>query len=189
MTKKTMSLESQVKGYWTRRDNNSVDGLALIDSCIKRFAEHGDWDALSRFYVGSLKVGQGPAIARIIRAAFGDKVKFHLDAKHDTGGKFSKKNWPDAVFPLHESNTYSLIAEAVANKQGWDHKVFQKSLMEAMPKEKTQRVVSEESKKAVVKHLMTYTSKLVDDGFNVGEIIARLQKELAAAQVTVKAVA
>lgn len=181
------SLESQVKGYWTRRDKNSVQGLVLVNKCIQRFAEHGDWDHLARFYVGALKVGQGPAIGRIIRAAFGDKVKFKLNAKHSAGGQFSKHNWPDAVFPLHESNTYSLISEAIAANQGWDHKAFQKTLMEAMPKEKAKRVASEESKAKVVKHLVAYTDKLKEDGFNVGEILERLQKELVAKTVTVKA--
>lgn len=183
------SLESQVKGYWTRRDKTSVQGLILVNSCIQRFAEHGDWDHLARFYVGALKVGQGAAIGRIIRAAFGDKVKFKVDAKHSAGGKFTKVNWPDAAFPLHESNSYSLITEAIAANQGWDHKIFQKALSEALPTVKAARVANDAAKAKVLKHLVSYTDKLKEDGFNVGEILEMLQKELVAKTVTVKAAA
>jgi hypothetical protein len=44
--------------------------------------------------------------------------------------------------------------------------------------------VTDEAKTKVVKHLKTYADKLRADGFNVGEIIAMLQKELAAEVVT-----
>lgn len=181
---KEQSLESKVKTYWTNRDKNSATGLALLDQCINRFAAHGDWDHLARFYVAALRVNQGPAIKRVIRAAFGDSVKFSLDSKHDTGGKFTKVNWPDAVFPLHESNTYGIVTSAVGQGKGWDNKEFQKSLAEALPSVKKERKVTDEAKKKVVKHLKTYTDKLAADGFVVGEILAMLQKELAASVAT-----
>lgn len=176
----TQSLESKVKSYWTLREKNSANGLALLDMCIKRYAEHGDWDHLSRFIVGAMKVGQGPAVKTIIRAAFGNSVKFSLDSKHVTGGKFAKINWPGNSFPLAESNTYGIVTEAVGKGQGWDNKEFQKKIRETLPDTKKARTVSDEQKKKVVKHLLSYTDKLAQDGFNVGEIIAALIQERTA---------
>lgn len=177
---KEMSLEAKVKGYWTGRDRNSAAGLVLLDTCITRCAEHGDWDHLARFYVGALKTGQGPNVKKILRAAFGNCLKFSLDSKHSTGGKFTKVNWPGNSFPLHESNTYSVVRAAISEGKGWDSKDFQKTLSDTLPAiPKKPRVVSDEQKKKVVKHLSTYMDKLTADGFSSGEILSMLQKELA----------
>lgn len=178
---KEMSLESLVKGYWTARDKNSARGLALLDQCITRFAQHGDWDHLSRFYVGALKVGQGPSVKRIIRAAFGQSVKFSLDSKHPTGGKFAKVNWPGVSFPLHESNTYSVVTKAVEQGLGWDSKAFQKALADVLPDlPKKAKTVDAATQTKEAKALAAKLKVLRDAGFDLGALVREAQSLLAA---------
>lgn len=182
-----MSLDSQIKSYWTNRDKNSARGLVLIHDAIKRFAEHGDWDALSRFVTGAMKVGQGPAVKNIIRACFGNHVKWKADSKHDTGGNFTKVNWPGPAFDLSTSNTYGIIRSAVEQGKGWDNKVFQKDLKDALPSvDKKARTVDDASIERAAKHVCTYLKKLEADGFPVGEVLAKVEKERKAAVATVQ---
>jgi len=178
---KELTLESKVKGYWTNRDKNSATGLALLDQCITRFAQHGDWDHLSRFYVGSLKVGQGPAVKRIIRAAFGQSVKFSLDSKHATGGKFTKLNWPGVAFPLHESNTYSVVTKAIEQNLGWDSKAFQKALGDVLPDlPKKGKTVDAATQTKEAKALAAKLKVLRDAGFDLASVVREAQSILAA---------
>ena len=177
---KAVSLDVQVQTLWASRKQNGVDGLALLHKCIERTAKHRDWDALSRFVMSARQHGQGARVGAIIRQAFGDKLTFKANAKHPTGGTFVL-GW-DGEFDLRGSNTYGVIRDAVAKGLSWDDKELGKML----PKpDKAKRQVSEEQVKKVVKHLKSYTDKLKADGFNVGEIIAALQKELAVASAPV----
>lgn len=172
---KTVSLDAQVQTLWANRKQNGVDGLSLLHKCIERAAKR-DWDALSRFVVSARAHGQGARVGGIIRAAFGNKLTFKANAKHATGGTFVI-GW-DGEFPLRESNTYGAIREAVAKGLSWDSKEVGALLPKA---DKAERKATDEQVKKVVKHLKSYTDKLKADGFNVGEVIALLQKELAAA--------
>ena len=179
---KTLSLDVQVQNLWAARKQNGVDGLALLHKCIERTAKHRDWDALARFVMSARQHGQGARVGAIIRCAFGDKITFKANKKHATGGEFVM-GWV-GEFDLRGSNTYGVIRDAVAKGMSWDDKEFGALLPKA---DKAKRQVSEEQVKKVVKHLKTYTDKLKADGFNVGEIIAALQKELAVASAPVGA--
>jgi len=172
---KALSLDVQVQNLWASRKQNGVDGLALLHKCIERTAKHRDWDALSRFVMAARQHGQGARVGAIIRAAFGNKITFKANSKHPTGGTFVM-GW-EGEFDLRGSNTYGAIREAVAKGMSWDDKELGKVLPKA---DKNERKPTDEAVKKVVKHLKTYTDKLKADGFNVGEIIAALQKELAA---------
>lgn len=177
MTKtKEASLDIQAQVYWAGRKANGAEGLALLHACIERCAKHRDWDALSRFLVKAREHGQGTRVATIIRAAFGDKLTFKANSKHPTGGIFTLGWAADKPFPLRESNTYGAVREAVQKGMSWDDKELQKILPKPIKKE---RQATPEQKQKVVKHLKAYTDKLKSDGFNVGEILAMLQKELA----------
>ncbi len=180
MAQKALSLDVQVQHLWASRKQNGIDGLALLHKCIERTAKHRDWDALSRFVIMSRQHGQGSRVGAIIRCAFGDKITFKANAKHPTGGEFIM-GW-QGEFDLRSSNTYGAIREAVAKQLSWDSKEVGAMLPKA---DKVKRVVSDDAKKKVVKHLKTYTDKLKADGFNVGEIIALLQKELASTAIPV----
>lgn len=176
-----MSLESKVRGFWTGRDKNSAYGLKLLDQCITRCAQHGDWDHLSRFIVSAMKVGQGPAVKRIIRAAFGNHLIFSLDSKHPTGGKFTKANWPGVSFPLHESNTYSVVTRAVEKGLGWDSRVFQKALDEVLPKaEKPKKTVDAATQTKEAKALATKLKALREAGFDLAALVREAQALLSA---------
>lgn len=180
MAQKAPSLDVQVQHLWASRKQNGIDGLSLLHKCIERTAKHRDWDALSRFVIMSRQHGQGARVGAIIRCAFGDKITFKANAKHPTGGEFVM-GW-QGEYDLRASNTYGAIREAVQKGMSWDDKELGKML----PKpDKAKRVVSDEQKKKVVKHLKSYTDKLKADGFNVGEIIAMLQKELTVASIPV----
>lgn len=153
---------------------SGTEGLALLHKCIERVANHRDWDALSRFYVSARKFGQGQRVADIIRAAFGQKISFRLNARHATGGTFSLK-W-DGQYDLERSNTYAVIRDAVARGISWDDKDFGRLL----PKqEKGKRIISDEAIQKTVNYLVRYLSNLDRDGFPIGEIISQTQKELA----------
>ena len=176
---KPVSLDVQAQTYWAGRKANGVEGLALLHKCIERTAQHRDWDALSRFLVSARQHGQGARVGAIIRCAFGNAITFKANAKHPTGGTFVL-GW-EGPFNLRGSNTYGVIRDAVAKGMSWDDRELGKVLPKA---DKKTREASDEQKKKVVKHLKTYADKLKADGFNVGEIIAMLQKELAAEVVT-----
>jgi len=176
---KPVSLDVQAQTYWAGRKANGVEGLALLDKCIQRVAKYRDWDALSRFLVSARVHGQGARVSGIIRAAFGDKITFKANAKHPTKGTFVL-GW-EGEFPLNGSNTYGGIREAVAKGLSWDDR----ELGKVLPKpDKKARVVSDEQKAKVVKHLSTYLDKLVADGFSAAEIIAALQKDRASKVVS-----
>jgi hypothetical protein len=177
---KALSLDVQVQTLWASRKQNGIDGLSLLHKCIERTAKHRDWDALSRFVIMSRQHGQGARVGAIIRCAFGDKLTFKANAKHPTGGTFVL-GWM-GEYDLRGSNTYGVIRDAVAKGMSWDDKELGKLLPKA---DKAKRVVSDEQKKKVVKHLKSYTDKLKADGFNVGEIIAMLQKELVSSAMPV----
>lgn len=178
---KEMSLEAMVKGYWTGRDKNSARGLALLDQCITRFAQHGDWDHLSRFVVSAIKVGQGPAVKRIIRVAFGNHVTFSPDSKHATGGKFVKVMWPGVSFPLAERNAYSIITKAVEQGMGWDSRAFQKALDDVLPKaDKPAKKVDAATQTKEAKALAVKLKALREAGFDLASVVREAQSILAA---------
>jgi hypothetical protein len=178
------SLDSKIKAYFLSREKSGRQGLQLLDVCIQRTASQSrDWDGLARFLSASARTGQVDKVRKIIRAAFGDKLKWVASAKHPAGGKFII-GW-DGSFGLLNSPTYALITKAIEQGMGWDDKAFNKILSDAMPTVKKARDgKSPEQVAKVVKHLATYTEKLKADGFDVGEVIAALQKELASKVVS-----
>ena len=172
------SLDKRVTSFWKTRGNHSRDGLILLDVCIQRAAsESRDWDGLARFVSSALKYNQGPIVKKIIRSAFGDKLVWKTNSKHVAGGSFVI-GWQGA-FNLAGSNTYSVIRSAIEAGEGWDDKEFSTRINKVVLPVVKQRVVSDEAQAKAVKHLSAYVGKLAQDGFNVGAIIAALQKELA----------
>ena len=182
MSEESKKLSARVDGYFSGREKNSAYGLVLLDRCINRFADHGDWDALARFYMASLKTGQSTPIRRVIRAAFGDHVTFAKDSKHDAGGKFTKVNWPGdgKTFPLGQSNAYSVVRSAIQANLGWDSKVFIKKLDEVLdkplPKPKT---VSPETQTKEAKALAKKLGDLRKAGFDLAALVREAQAMLA----------
>jgi len=171
------SFVDQVNDYWGRRSANGTEGLALVGKLMLRFADYGDWDALARFVVKAGQHGQREKVVKITRAGFGNHVTFKTNAKHPAGGEFIKVNWTGEKFPIRQSNTFGIVKAAIDKGLSWDDRDFQRELPSA---DKKARQVSDEATKKVVKHLETYCGKLAADGFNVGEVLAALQKELAA---------
>jgi len=172
---KPLALDVQVSNYFTSRRQSGVEGLALLDKCIRRVAEHRDWDALSRFVVGAMPTGNRSKVVRIIGAAFGQRLTFKTDKKHPTGGSFVM-GW-EGAFPLKGSNTYTAVTEAIKKGMGWDEVAFIKELPKA---DKKPRTVSDEAEKKVVKHLLAYLAQREAEGFSTGTILADVQKELVA---------
>jgi len=180
---KAHGYDQEVKDYWAKRSANGAEGLALLGKAINDTAVHRSWDGLSRFFTLAKKAGQGPRVAAIIRCAFGNKLTYRASTKHETGGQFVI-GW-EGVFDLKGSNSYSIIKAAIREGKSWDDRELLKEINKAVGKpDPKKREVSDESKAKVVKHLAAYAEKLETDGFNVGEIIAMLQKELAAEVVT-----
>ena len=173
MPKKIITLDEQVRKLWSDRARSGVEGLALLHKCIENVAHHRDWDALSRFYVSAQKFGQGPRVAAIIRAAFGEKITFRTNVRHPTGGTFSIR-W-EGKFDLERSNTYAVVRDAVSRGISWDDRELGKLLPK---REASNRTVSEEAQKKIVKHLANYLSDRRREGFAIGEIIALVQKDL-----------
>jgi hypothetical protein len=182
------SLDSKIKAYFTSREKSGKQGLQLLDICIQRTASQSrDWDGLARFLHAASKTNQVGVVRKIIRAAFGNQLTWKASAKHPAGGTFVI-GWQGSFNMLENSPHYKIISDAVEAGLGWDHKALAKLLNDAMPTVKKARVATPEQTTKVVKHLSTYMDKLIADGFNTGEILAALQKELASKAVAVKTV-
>lgn len=178
---KKANLFDRIGTYFDNRRANGVEGLKLLDECIKRTAQHRDWDALARFVARSSLAGQDAKVKKIIRVAFGDKITYKVDKKHKAGGVFTL-GW-EGSFPLSGSNTYGVVREAIGNNKSWDDKDFQKKLTEILgPAPKKERIVTEEAEKKVAKHLAKYMAERKAEGFNIGHILDLAQKELKAMQ-------
>lgn len=178
------SLDKKIKSYFDSREKSSALGLKLLDICIQRTASQSrDWDGLARFLSSASKTSQVGVVRKIIRAAFGNQLTWKPSAKHPAGGTFVI-GWQGSFNLLENAPNYRIITDAVEKGMGWDHKALAKLLAEAMPTERKARVVSDEAKKKVVKHLAGYMKKLVDEGFESGDILAALQKQLAADAAT-----
>lgn len=178
------SLDKRVTSFWNTRGRHSREGLVLLDVCINRAAsEARDWDGLARFFSSALKYQQGPVIKRIIRAAFGDKLVWKADSNHAAGGTFVI-GW-EGAFNLAGSNTYGVVRQAVEAGEGWDDKAFAVRIGKVLPKTVVVRTATPEATAKAIKHLATYMDKLAKDGFNVGEVIAGVQKDMAAKRAEV----
>ncbi len=188
---KVSGLEAQVATYFAGRAANGAVGLALLDKCIKRFASHGDWDALSRFVVASNASNSRSKVVKIIRAAFGNDVSFKLDKKHASGGVFAKHNWASDKYTL--KNTYGVVRSAVEKETSWDDRVFLAELAKIIPDlVKAAPKVDEKAMARKVSAMKTFLTKSRSEGFNIGDIVRMAQAELAAdasaAQGVVKSV-
>lgn len=175
----TPSLDQQVKDYFDTRKQNGHAGLVLLDQCIQRCAKHRDWDGLSRFIGLSVQSSSKSKVVKIVRAAFGNKLAWKANKKHDTGGQVAIM-W-EGAFPLSKSNTYSLVTAAIAKGQSWDDRDFLKELPGT---DKPQRTVSAEAEAKTVKHLVKYLQEREAEGFALGAIMAAVQKELVAGKAT-----
>lgn len=170
------SLDVQVKGYFSRRGENGVEGLKLLVDCIVRTAVHRDWDALSRFITLAGKDESARSrVVKIVRAAFGDKLTYKSNNKHDTGGTIVM-GW-EGAFPLAGSNTWGIVKAAVAQGKTWYDREFLKELPGPVAKVRT---ASAEATTKAAKHLAKYLLEREAEGFSTGEILAQVQAELKA---------
>ncbi len=172
-------LMDQVNDVWAKHKANGHEGLKVLDKCINRLAKSGDWDALSRFVVLAHRSNNTASkVKRILRVAFGDKLKFKLDKNHATGGRFTLGWKGDEGIAL--GNSYSFITKAIQQGLAWDDKGFLKSLNDVLPeKEKAIVVVDDKAKKAKADRLAKFLASLKEEGFNVGEVLAMAQAEVA----------
>jgi hypothetical protein len=172
------SLDVMVKDYFGRRSENGVEGLRLLVTCIERTARYRDWDALSRFITMAMKTESAKArVVKIVRAAFGDKLIYKANAKHDTGGTIVL-GW-DGAFPLAQSNSWGIVRGAVDAGKTWYDREFLKELPGPTPKVKTVDATAVEKS---AKHLIKYLQEREAEGFVVGELLAKVQDGLKAAR-------
>lgn len=182
---KKPSLDTQVKDYFGRRVENGVEGLKLLVTCIERTAKHRDWDALARFMTLASKTESSRArVAKIVRAAFGDKLTYKSNPKHDTGGTMVM-GW-DGEFNLRASNAYGIVRDAVSKGKSWTDPAFLKELPGPVAKAPT---VSDAATEKKAKHLAKYLLDAERDGFSIGDILAMAEKEVKAKHVTSQPVA
>jgi len=180
---KEKGLDEQVKALFKTRESNGIKGLILLDKCIEQTASADrNWNGLARFMILARNAGQGARVAAIIRAAFGDSLIIKANSKHDTGATVVMK-W-EGAFPLSGRNAYSAVKAAIAAGQAWDSKLLSIKLKEVAPVTKKARVVTNESKTKVVKHLAAYMAARVAEGFPAGELLDMLYKELKGGKVT-----
>lgn len=174
------SLKSKITSFFDSRDRSGREGLRLLDVCIQRAASQSrDWDGLARFFHRVQGTSQLGIAKKVIRAAFGSKLSYKANAKHDAGGTFTI-GW-EGSFNLIDSPTYKVVAAAITANEGWDSKAFNLRLNDTLPKiEAAPRKVTQEATDKAVKHLLDYTKRIRGEGFNIGEIMAAVQKQLAA---------
>lgn len=181
---KKPSLDVQVKDYFGRRVENGVEGLKILVQCIERTAKHRDWDALSRFMTLAAKTESSRArVVKIVRAAFGDKLTYKSNSKHDTGGTMIM-GW-EGEFNLRGSNTWGIVKAAAEKGLSWTDPAFLKELPGATPKAPTVDAAATEKK---AKHLAKYLLEAEAAGFSIGDILAMAEKEVKAKHVTSKPV-
>lgn len=173
---KIVALDTLVSSYWGARKQNGIEGLVLLNKCIERTAKHRDWDAMARFLTAARQHGQGAKVARIIYAAFGDRITFRTNVKHPAGGTFVI-GW-EGEFDLKGSNTYGVVRQAVANGTPWDLVEFQKELP---AKEKKVPEVTEAAYERAAKALARSIKDKKGHGFDAGKLINMIQAEMAKA--------
>jgi len=175
-------LFDRIGTYFDGRHANGVEGLILLDECIRRAASKDrDWDALARFVSRAGMSNNAPKIKKIIRAAFGNAIVFAVDKKHKAGGRFTL-SW-EGAFPLAQSNSYSLVKKAIADNKSWDDKDFLAKLSEVIPDlPKKEKTVDPKAQTAAAKHVATYLKAREAEGFSIGDIIKEMQAMLAAAK-------
>lgn len=177
-----------VDSYFKARGKNGAVGLSLLNDCIERLAsKDADWDALSRFVVLAGTTGDRAKVVKIIRIAFGDKLKWAASKQHPTGGKFTLGWKGNEGFVL--GNGYAKVRDAIAAKVSWNDAAFQKMLAEMLPEKAAPaaRDIKEADVKNAAQHVYDYLlarAKRVN-GLNTGDIVAEVQRMLAA-QVVVK---
>lgn len=179
MAVKKPSLDVQVKDYFVRRSENGAEGLKLLVMSIERTAKHRDWDALSRFITSALQSSSRAKVVKIVRAAFGDKLTYKSNPKHDTGGTIVM-GW-EGEFNLAGSNTYGLVRAAAAAGKSWDDRDFLKELPGPVKKD---REVSAVATEKAAKHLAKYLMDRESEGFNTGEILSKAMAEIKAKRAT-----
>ena len=175
---KAPKLFDRIGTHFDDRKQNGVEGLKLLDECIRRTASKDrDWDALARFVTLAARSGQAGRVKKIIRCAFGDKIKYASQAKHPAGGTFVM-GW-DGAFPLKGQNTYTMITKAIEDGVNWDDNKFQKALTEMLPEPiKAAPKVDDKAKAAAAKHLYDYVSEKVKAGMVQGELLDRVMAML-----------
>lgn len=176
---KTPKLFDRVGSYWDGRDQNSRDGLAILDECIRRTASKDrDWDALARFFARSKRSNASAKVKRIIRGAFGNQLKVVADKKHPTGVRFEMA-W-EGAFPLRQSNTYGLVRDALTKGVGWDDKEFLAELNKVIPApEKAAPRVDEAAQHKAAKHIVNYIVGKRKDGMDIAAVMAEVKSLLA----------
>ena len=171
-------LFDRIGGYWDTRNASGVEGLALLNECIERTASKDrDWDALSRFVTAAGKNGQAGRVKKIIRAAFGDQIKYAPSKQHPSGGTFVM-GWT-GEFNLAGSNTYTVVRRAVEDKVNWDSNAFQKGLSEVLPEAiKPPVKVDDKAQAAAAKHLYEYIADKVKAGMDQATLMDAVAKML-----------
>ncbi|MCA2590229.1 MAG: hypothetical protein IM509_05615 [Microcystis sp. M31BS1] len=166
--------------YFKGAQRNAATGLVLLDKLIHRVASKDcDWDGLSRFIVLSSATGDASKVKKIVRLAFGDSLTFAYSKTHATGGKITHKWKGNEGFTL--GNGYGAVTDAIQAKVGWNDKAFLKSLDDKLaPKVQKKREVTDKASAAVERHITDYLVARMTEGFNIGEILARAQANLAA---------
>jgi len=175
-------LFDRIGNYFDSRHQNGVDGLVLLDECIRRTASaHRDWDALARFVSRANMSGSAAKVKKIVRAAFGNSLVFTTDKKHPAGGRFEMK-W-EGAFPLAGSNTYGYVKKAIVDNKSWDDADLQKKISEIIPdlpkKDKSVDAAAQTAKaKVIVRSLLAAK----EDGFEVAALMREIETLLIQAK-------
>lgn len=179
---KAPKLFDRIGTYFDSRHANGVDGLVLLDECIRRTASTSrDWDALARFVSRANMSGNAAKVKKIVRAAFGNSLVYTTDKKHPAGGRFTM-NW-EGAFPLAGSNTYGYVKKAIADSKSWDDADLQKKIAEIIPElPKKERTVDASAQTAKAKVIVRSLLAAKADGFEVGPLMREIEALLAAAK-------
>lgn len=178
----TPKLFDRIGTYFDARHSNGVEGLVLLDECIRRAASTSrDWDALARFVSRANMSGSAAKVKKIVRAAFGNSLTFTTDKKHPAGGRFEMK-W-EGAFPLAGSNTYGYVKKAIADSKSWDDADLQKKIAEIIPDlPKKDKSIDAAAQTAKAKTLVRSLLAAKEDGFEIGPLMREIETLLAAAK-------
>ena len=120
--------------------------LVMLKDDIEKFAADRDGSKVAQHCHYARAYGQGGAIGRILKAAFGDTVKYSMPSTKNEAGdlkythglmKIDAERWPKGqAFDLTGSNTWGLVSDGIVQQKSFNSKDFQQGLKEVVEPKK-----------------------------------------------------
>jgi hypothetical protein len=176
-----------VQGAWTAYGKGGKQVLVMLQDDINTFAGNREWRKVAQHCFYARQYGGGGDVGRILKAAFGDCIKWVDDKtmgengvrKHQYGRiQINEDRWPKGTaFDLAASNTWGLVVKGVEDAMAFNGTAFQKELKAVVQpaKEKPNKTFLERMEQVV-----KYLQKTMKDTPEVAGTLTHTVKEYEA---------